>query len=111
MGFLKLLSSLFTPAGLRPTRYVLPLRVQCLRCGEIVTGQINLANDLSIEYAENGGQTTFVCRKVLVGEGAQRCFQQIEVQLTFNGARKVIDQHVTGGKLLLEPGAYAVPPK
>ena len=101
MGFLKLLSTLFTPAAQRPSRYVMPLRAQCLRCGEIVTGEINLANDLSAEFGEDrSGATTYVCRKVLIG--TQRCFQQIEITLTFNQARKIIDQHVTGGKLLAD---------
>ena len=104
MGFLRLLSTLFTPAAQRPSRYVMPLRAQCLRCGEIVTGEINLANDLSAEFGDDGGGAiTYVCRKVLIG--TQRCFQKIEVSLTFNKARKLIDQHVTGGKLLLEDDA------
>lgn len=101
MGFLKLLATLFTPAPERPSRYVMPLRAQCLRCGEIVTGEINLANDLSAEFGEDGGgATTYVCRKVLIG--TQRCFQPIEITLTFNQARKIIDQQVTGGKLLAD---------
>ena len=103
MGFLKLLATLFTPAAQRPSRYVMPLRAQCLRCGEIVTGEINLANDLSAEFAEGSGTTTYVCRKVLIG--TQRCFQPIEITLTFNQARKIIDQHVTGGKLLTDDDA------
>jgi len=103
MGILKLLSSLFTPAAQRPSRYVMPLRVQCHRCGEILTGEVNLANDLSVEYAEGSGATTYVCRKVLIG--TQRCFQAVEVSLTFNEGRKVIAQDVTGGKLLPEGDA------
>jgi hypothetical protein len=103
MGFLKLLASLFTPASERPRRYVLPLSVQCHRCGEVVHGEINLANDLSAEFGEDGGgATTYVCRKVLMGTG--RCFQQIEVELTFDRDRKITHQQVTGGKLL-EAGA------
>ncbi len=103
MGFLKLLATMFTPAAQRPSRYVMPLRVQCHRCGEIVTGEINLANDLSVEFAEGSGTTTYVCRKVLIG--TQRCFQPLEVNLTFNTARKIIDQQVTGGKLLPDDDA------
>ncbi|MCC7362359.1 MAG: hypothetical protein IT317_22960 [Anaerolineales bacterium] len=103
MSFLKLLASLFTPARERPRRYVLPLSVQCHRCGEVIHGEINLANDLSADYGEDGGgATTYVCRKVLVGAG--RCFQQIELELTFDEGRKILQQHVTGGKLL-ETGA------
>ena len=108
MGFLKRLASLFSPPA--PRLRFLPLRAECLRCGEIVTGQINLANDLSSEFSESGVKT-YVCRKVLIGAGAQRCFQQIEVNLTFDENHKIIDQQVTGGKLLLEPSFYAKPPK
>ncbi len=108
MGFLQRLANLFTPPS--PPRRYLPLKAQCARCGEIVTGKIHLGNDLSIEYSPSG-EATYVCRKVLIGEGAQRCFQQIDITLTFNAKRQVIDEHVTGGKLLLEPGDYAKPPK
>ena len=105
MGILKMLASLFTPAAERPSRYVLPLSVQCQRCGEIVHGEINLANDLSADFGEDGNATTtYVCRKVLVGTG--RCFQPIEVELTFDQGRKIIQQHVSGGQLL-EAGAVA----
>jgi hypothetical protein len=106
MGILKLLSTLFTPAAERPARYVMPLRAQCLRCGEILTGEINLANDLSAEFDDNGG-TTYLCRKVLMG--TQRCFQPVELTLTFNAARKLIDQQVTGGKLLPAEDAAGKP--
>jgi hypothetical protein len=93
---------LFTPASERPTRYVLPIRARCNRCGEIVTGEINLANDLSLEEGESAN--TYTCRKVLVGSGANRCFQQIEVNLRFDQSRKIIEQQVTGGVLLDDKG-------
>lgn len=103
MGFLKLLSSLFTPSPQRPSRFVLPLRVQCQRCGEILTGEVNLANDLSVEYTDSGGVATYVCRKVIIG--TQRCFQPVEVALTFSPQRKRLTQEVTGGTLLPEDTA------
>ena|SRR5689334_5001707 len=97
MGFLKSLSKFFTPPA--PRGRFLVLRAECLRCGEIVSGQVNYGNDLSSEFSESG-KKTYVCRKVLIGSGAQHCFQQIEVNLTFDENYKVLDQQITGGKLL-----------
>ena len=40
-------------------------------------------------------------RKGLVGTGARRCFQTVEVTLTFDQNKKnVIDSEVIGGKLI-----------
>lgn len=95
MGLLKKISQIFTPprGGEQAALWV---SVRCRRCGEIVRTRINLNNDLSAEY--DGDATTFVCRKVLVGE--KRCFQQIEVVLKFDANRKLIDQAVSGGEFV-----------
>jgi hypothetical protein len=98
MGLIKRLSSLFTPAPRGLSRDVLPLRVQCGRCGEIIEAPVDLRNDLSIEYDEKTGGAEYVCRKVLMGKA--RCFQQVEVVLRFDAGRKFVDQETTGGKFL-----------
>lgn len=94
MGFLKKLFGGPSP-GLRNAMY--PLKVKCDRCGEIIEGQINLANDLSLDDETSDG---YFVRKTLMGSG--RCFQQIEVELKFNAARKVTDQQISGGTFVEE---------
>lgn len=101
MNFLKSLTSLFSGSSRGPSGVFYPITAQCNRCGELVHGQINLNNDLSIEYAENGEPTGYTCRKVLMGSG--RCFQQIDITLTFNANRVLTDQEITGGKFVDEP--------
>ena len=97
MGFLKKILSPFrsavTPASDK-------IAVRCNRCGEVIMGEVNLRNDLSIEYGASEADTTYFCRKVLIGEG--RCFQQIEVELVFNKDHKLIERRIQGGKFLEE---------
>ena len=66
-------------------------QVKCRRCGEIIEGRVDLDNDLSL--SDEGD--TYIVRKGLVG--ANRCFQQIEVEMTFTPARTLIERSVTAG--------------
>jgi len=61
-------------------------------------GGVNLSNDLSVEYSEDEKVTGYFCRKLLMGK--QRCFQQIQVTLTFDAHRKLIGRNVEGGKFV-----------
>ncbi|HLF90194.1 MAG TPA: hypothetical protein VI451_14705 [Anaerolineales bacterium] len=99
MDFFKKLASFFSNAGNLGTENALFLSVKCNRCGEIIQARINLASDLSPEYGE-GEKIAYYCRKVLVGN--QRCFQQVEVRLTFDGHRKLIDRQVHGGSFVAD---------
>jgi hypothetical protein len=74
--------------------------VQCDRCGEVIRTRIDLANDLSAEYGEGESVTTYFCRKVLIGK--QSCYRPIEVMLTFDANRKLIERQITGGKFVPE---------
>ena len=96
MNLLKKLASLFS--GPSATGDFHPIIVQCNRCGEIIEAQVNLKNDLSLEYDEQGEIRHYHCRKVLVGK--QRCFQTIEVTLTFGPQRQLLDRQITGGKFV-----------
>lgn len=96
MNLLKKLSSLFAASVGGSNLY--SLAAQCNRCGEVVQTQINLANDLSIEYGEDEKVAGYYCRKLLMGK--QRCFQQIQVTLTFDAKRKLIDRKIEGGKFV-----------
>ena len=75
--------------------------VKCSRCGEVIHGQVNVNNDPSPEYDENG-KTYFLCRKVLVGD--QMCFQRIEVTFKFNELRGLLDRQISGGEFVEDHG-------
>ena len=99
MDFFKKLSGFFTAptSGGNGTYWV---AVECLRCHEVIRARINLFNDLSAEYGDNEKVSAYTCRKVLIGQ--QHCYQQIEVTLTFNAKRKLIEQQIQGGKFVEE---------
>ena len=97
MNLLKKLASLFSSAPANTERFY-PLTVQCLRCGEILHGQVNLNSELSVEYDDKENAASFYVRKVLVGQG--RCFQQVEISLTFDARRNLTDKQITGGKFV-----------
>jgi hypothetical protein len=101
MSFFQRLSRLFAPPSAASTRSVQTISVQCNRCGEVITAVLDLRNDMSAEYDENSGATTFISRKVLMGR--QRCFQQIEVTLHFDSQHRLTSKEVAGGKFV-EPG-------
>ncbi|MEI2689727.1 MAG: hypothetical protein V9H69_08430 [Anaerolineae bacterium] len=70
-----------------------PVVVRCRRCGELLTIHVNLSNDLSQDYERD----IFFVRKLISGSGANRCFQQIEVQLTFDAQKRLLDRAISGG--------------
>lgn len=96
MSFLKKVTRLFTTPP--SDANILMVRVRCSKCGEIIHSRINLNNDLSIEYGETENATRYKCRKVLIGEG--RCYQPVEVTLTFDQNRSIIDRKIKGGTLV-----------
>jgi hypothetical protein len=97
MSFLKKLSNIFSsPGGGDDRSYWIYTR--CNRCGEKIRARVDLSNDLSLNY--EGDQTTYFSRKVLIGE--QRCFEKIEVLLTFDKDRKRINQEISGGQFISE---------
>ena len=70
---------------------------QCRRCGEPLRSRVNLANDPSLD--DDG--SFWIVRKGLVGSGANRCFQTIEVTLKFDAKKQnVIESEAVGGKLI-----------
>lgn len=69
--------------------------VKCKRCGEIIEGRVDVDNDLSVEYESSGD--AFYCRKVLMGDGKNLCYQQIEVGLKFDSKRKLVERRVESG--------------
>lgn len=92
MGFLK---KLFSGFGAKQEKRYYAFQVKCKRCGEIIEGRVDVDNDLSVEY-EDGGDV-FYARKVLIGNGSNHCYQQVEVGLKFNKERNLIDRRVESG--------------
>lgn len=102
MSFFKRLGSLFTAnqaPGFDNRSYW--LWVRCNRCGEALSTRVDLLNDLSRDY-DTGHYTV---RKLIVGGGENRCFQRIEVELTFDKNKRLIDQSISGGQIIEAPGA------
>jgi hypothetical protein len=80
--------------------HLMDVAVRCGRCGEVIRGQVNLRDDLSVlEYDDN---PTYFCRKGLVGSGANRCYQTVVVEYTFDVARNVVDRRIEGGAFVEE---------
>ncbi len=92
MNVFKKLATFFSPPPASPFH---DLTVRCSRCGEVIQARVNLHNDLSIEY-DDSGKALYHVRKVLMGQG--RCFQQIEVLLTFTPERRLVERQISGGK-------------
>ena len=97
MGILDKLKKLFA-GGAASASPLLDVVVRCDRCGEIIHGQINLSNDLSVQY--EGDDQHYYCRKGLVGGKETRCFQEVIVEYTFDARRNVIDRQIRGGRFV-----------
>ena len=95
MGLLSKFKKLFS-GGAGTGAPILEVTVRCDRCGEIIHGQINLHNDLSVDY--NGDDLYYFCRKGLLGGGESRCFQEVVIEYTFDARRSVIDRRIEGGQ-------------
>ena len=90
------LQKLFGGSPAKPEKRYYTFSTKCLRCGETITGRVDLDNDLSVEY-EVGGDV-FYSRKVLMGSGI--CFQRVEVELKFSSAHELIEKQITGGEFI-----------
>jgi hypothetical protein len=92
MGFLDALKSLFSGGG-GPDASGYWVYVRCRRCGEAIRTRINLRNDLSPN--DDGGYSVI---KTLVGD--RRCFERIEVTLTFDENRRLLGQEIQRGDFI-----------
>lgn len=92
MGFLDSMKSLFSGGEERDdTGYW--VYVRCRRCGEAIKTRIDLKNDLS--RRDEGG---FGVSKTLVGN--QLCFERIEVRLTFDENRQLLEREIVRGDFI-----------
>jgi len=70
---------------------------RCRRCSEPLLGRIDLRNEPSL--ADDG--ETWIIRKGLIGSGQNRCYQVVEVTLTFDAAKQhVMESEAVGGELI-----------
>jgi hypothetical protein len=103
MSLLEKIRALLLSSGERDARAYM-LIVRCSRCGEIIESRIDLKHDLSVYYDDvpemETSSTTprYFCRKTLIGK--ERCFQRIEVELTFDQNRNVLDRQIAGGEIV-----------
>lgn len=82
---------------------------RCRRCGEPLLGRVDMRNEPSL--ADDG--ETWIVRKGLIGSGERRtetgavlrCYQVVEVTLTFDAAKQdLITSEVVGGELITQQG-------
>ena len=90
MNFLKKLFGGFQSA--QQKEYYI-FQVKCKRCGEVIEGRIDVDNDLSVEYEDEGNM--YYCRKVLMGSG--HCYQKVEAAFKFDSKRKLLERRVESG--------------
>jgi hypothetical protein len=74
--------------------HLLSVFVQPRGCDEVVHVRINLHNDLS-ERDEGG----YLVNKVVMGT---TCFQRVELSLTFDAKRQIVERQISGGTLVDE---------
>ena len=90
MGFLKRLGDLFNAP---PEKPIYRFSVKCNRCGEILSGRVDLYNEPSLDDDGKG----FHVRKVLIGEGTNLCFSQVVVELELDEKHKLKNRQISGG--------------
>jgi hypothetical protein len=94
MGFLdKFASALFGGGGGREDVHW--EYVRCSRCGEQIPVRVDLRHELTPRYEE--GEGAYFVRKGVIGGGETRCFQTIEVRLTFDAQKRLVSREIAGG--------------
>jgi hypothetical protein len=91
-------SSLTSSTGKEPHLHW--VYVQCNRCQEKIRFHVDLRNDLSIQYGETEKEDVYFTRKRVIG--SQRCFQAIDVELTFDKDYHLLDKQISGGRFISE---------
>ena len=98
MNILERIKNIFTSEVDDKSTYL--VFVQCDDCGEKLQSRINLYNDLSVRNDDTEDKTVYFCRKTIIG--SERCFRPIEVEMTFDEQRKLIDKKIQGGQFISE---------
>ena len=74
---------------------VYKMTVRCSRCGEEIPVRIDLSRELTPRYGE--GDAAYHVHKGVLGSGEHRCFQRIDVRLTFDAQKRVISRDISSG--------------
>ena len=90
MSLLRKISGLFAGNKRGDRSGSLEVAAQCLRCGEIIRARVDLAHDLSAEYGDDGQESDYLCRKVLIGK--EGCYAPVEIVLHFDAGRNLINR-------------------
>lgn len=77
--------------------------VRCSRCGEEIPVRIDLGRELTPQYGE--GKGAYYVHKGVIGSGENRCFQTIDVRLTFDAKKRLISRDISGGSFVSEEDA------
>lgn len=102
MSFLKKLASLFSSSQ-SSEQFKQPVYLRCKVCGEPLKAEVDLRNELSPEWENAGGSDQpdyYTCRKTVIG--SHRCYNPVEVEMTFDRQRKLQSQQVIGGSVITE---------
>lgn len=100
MGFWERVLNIITRGRGVADPMVYRIYVRCGKCGEPLKARVDLRNELSATFGEKRENTTYSCRKVVVGSSG--CYQPIEVRLTFDARRALLQQEISGGSFLSE---------
>ena len=92
MGFLDTLKSMFTGSGASKDEAYW-IYVRCRRCGEVIKTRLDLHNNLTPQ--DEGG---YIAHKTLAG--SRLCFERIEVTLTFDEQRRLMDREISRGEFI-----------
>jgi hypothetical protein len=104
LSFLKDLFSRFAAGGSKDA-HLYWVYVQCDRCQEKIRIHVDMRNDLSIQYGESEKEDVYFTRKRVIGR--QGCFQAIDVELTFDRDRRLVNQQITGGRFISEEAYHS----
>jgi len=97
MGFFDRLKAFVSGASANNDQMIVTIR--CKRCGELIQTRVNLNNDLSSEEGEDSNG--FVCRKGMMGTGANHCYEKFELTLRFDERKKYLSAEILGkGELI-----------
>lgn len=94
MGFLDKIASLLSGSDKGETG-IYETTVRCSRCGEEIPVRIDLGRELTPQYGE--GKGAYYVHKGVIGSGENRCFQTIDVRLTFDARKRLISREISGG--------------
>jgi len=74
--------------------------VKCNQCGEVLKARVDLYNELSLRFSDQGKKDTYFCRKTIIG--SHGCYKPINVELTYDLNRKLISRDIQGGEFISE---------